>query len=140
MWRRLVVLGPPTRKEFQEKSFHAAMKLTRVLDDAMIPEGIDVAELPSLAAAAERRDTQIPRTGPYITAHVRNMIVHQTGYENELYGMDDDLLVESWMLSQHYLVLLLLHHLGYQGSYQRQLQPGGWAGDVESVPWASAQS
>lgn len=49
MWRRLVVLGPLTRTEFQEKSFHAARKLARVLRDAAIPEGIDVAEHPPVS-------------------------------------------------------------------------------------------
>ena len=37
---------------------------------------------------------------------------------------------------RHYLVLLILHSLGYQGSYRDLRKTGGWAGDVGDVPWS----
>jgi len=43
---------------------------------------------------------------------------------------------EVWLLARHYLVLLILHSLGYQGSYRDRRKLRGMAGDVDKVPWA----
>ena len=90
-----------------------------------------------LHEAAQRLPPDLPRTGPAIAAHVRNMIVHPTDHEEKLYRRDDGLIEQAWCISQHYLVLLVLHHLAYTGSYRSMLKPGGWAGNVEPVPWTA---
>jgi hypothetical protein len=45
------------------------------------------------------------------------------------------LVAEVWLLTRHYLVLLILHSLGYQASYRDLRKTGGWAGEVGNVPW-----
>ena len=70
-------------------------------------------------------------------ARIRNEIVHPKRPQDELYRQDG-LVEEVWFLTQQYLVLLILHHIGYTGTYQSMLRTGGWAGDVEPVPWGLA--
>ena len=72
-----------------------------------------------------------------IACRIRNMIVHPTDHEDELYRRDKKLVQQAWLLTQHYLVLLVLHHLGYRGHGRRLIAPGGWASDVAPMPWAT---
>jgi hypothetical protein len=37
-------------------------------------------------------------------------------------------------------VLLILHSLGYQGSYRDLRKLGGFAGEVDKVPWVKPKS
>ncbi len=43
---------------------------------------------------------------------------------------------EAWLLTRHYLVLLILHSLGYRGLYRDLRKTSGWAADRKNVPWA----
>jgi hypothetical protein len=45
------------------------------------------------------------------------------------------LVAEVWLLTRHYLVLLILHSLGYQGSDHDLRKTRGWAGEVSNVRW-----
>jgi hypothetical protein len=47
----------------------------------------------------------------------------------------DGLVAEVWLLTWHYLVLLILHSLGYQGSYRDLRKLRRLPGDVDKVPW-----
>lgn len=38
-------------------------------------------------------------------------------------------------VSLHCATLMILHRIDYRGSYQRQIQLGGWAGNTQPVPW-----
>lgn len=135
MWIRLAARGGMSKTAY--KRLHAHERLSMLLDEAQIDPDIDRKQLPALHAAADRRPADVPRTGPAIVCHVRNLIVHPTDHEEELYRQETELVRQAWFLTHHYLVLLILHHVGYTGCYQRQLPPGGWAGDVHRVPWAS---
>ncbi len=135
-WTRLVTIGRMSRTEYKDR-LRAHERLSRALAEAAIMDGVDPAALPALHEAAQRLPPDLPRTGPAIAAHVRNMIVHPTDHEEKLYRRDDGLIEQAWCISQHYLVLLVLHHLAYTGSYRSMLKPGGWAGNVEPVPWTA---
>jgi hypothetical protein len=60
--------------------------------------------------------------------------VHPKGMQERVYRLQG-LVAEVWLLTRHYLVLLILHSLGYQGAYRDLRKPQGWAGEVEDVPW-----
>jgi hypothetical protein len=135
-WTRLVTIGGMSNTRYRDEDFPAHRKLSHLLAEAGITDMLDDDALPALKAVAQRRPAHAARTGPAIAGYVRNMIVHPTGYAEQLYRQHDDLVQQAWFLTQDYLVLLILHHLGYTGSYRRMLKPGGWAGDVEPVPWA----
>jgi hypothetical protein len=73
--------------------------------------------------------------GPAAVVAVRNRLVHPRNPNDEIYHLDD-LVLDTWLLSRHYLNLLILHSIGYQGSYVN-LFPGGRAWDAKPVPWAA---
>lgn len=133
-WAALHVNGNMRKKEFDDiKS--ASTKLRLLAASAGIAEPINATTTPALAtfAATRQADSQ---DGPSVLFNIRNKIIHPTGHESTLYEQHPGLVTEAWLLACHYLVLLVLHHLGYQGHYQPQLRPGGFEGDTESVPWA----
>ena len=70
-----------------------------------------------------------------MVTQIRNRLVHPRGAQERVYRLDD-LVAEVWRLARHYLALLILHSLGYQGSYRDLRKTGGWAGDVGDVPWS----
>jgi hypothetical protein len=140
MWKRLVTVGGMSKTKYKAKDFPASEKLTLVLNEAKIRNDIDAGALPSLYREMQKQEEESNRTWPFIACRIRNMIVHPTDYEERLYRSGDGVVLETWLLVHHYLLLLTLHHIGYKGSYQRQLPPGGWAGDVEPVPWTSPES
>jgi hypothetical protein len=65
---------------------------------------------------------------------IRNRLVHPRGLQEGVYRLEG-LVPEVWLLTRHYLVLLILHSLGYQASYRDLRKTGGWAGEVGNVPW-----
>jgi hypothetical protein len=66
-----------------------------------------------------------------VVTQIRNRLVHPTGDQERTYRRDG-LVAETWLLTRHYLVLLILHSLGYRDLRKTS----GWAGDREDVPWA----
>jgi hypothetical protein len=136
MWTRLVKVGGMSKTKYGHKDFNAHEKLAMVLDEAGIEQGIDENLLPGLRAAAQLQPPD-RQTGPVIACRIRNMIVHPTDHEVELYRRDNKLVQQAWLLTQHYLVLLVLHHLGYRGHSRLLIAPGGWASDVAPMPWAT---
>ncbi|WP_219419593.1 hypothetical protein [Pseudonocardia nigra] len=135
-WTALVVDGS-TSKTAYEKIEPTFERLAKVGAEASIVGKLEETVTPALYGFAQSREPD-RRTAPAVLHAVRNMIVHPTGHEEKLYRKYPGLVTETWLLAQHYLVLLILHHLGYCGAYQSQLKPAGWAGDVELVPWAEA--
>jgi hypothetical protein len=65
----------------------------------------------------------------------RNRLVHPKGAQENVYRLDG-LVTEVWYLARHYLSLLILHSLGYQGSCRDLRKSDGWVGDIAKVPWA----
>ncbi len=44
-------------------------------------------------------------------------------------------MAEVWLLTSHYLALLILKSLGYQGDYRDLRRRHGWASETAKVPW-----
>jgi hypothetical protein len=101
-----------------------------LLTDAKIPTDIDPSFLPVSAkfAADDRLD------GAELVMRIRNRLVHPKGAQEEVYRLPG-LVAEVWLLTRHYLVLLILHSLRYDGMYRDLRRTSGWAGDVAKVPW-----
>lgn len=77
----------------------------------------------------EESTTGIPLDGPAAVNKIRNRIVHPNSPQHEIYHLKG-LATDVWLPSRQYLNLLILHWLGYNGSYQSVLGPGGWVGDL----------
>ena len=134
MWTRLKVEDDMSRKSYEDLGSPGS-RLAVLAARASIPDRLDATLTPALDAFAQTRsDTP---TAPIVLFALRNKIVHPTGHEMTLYERFPGLMTETWYLAWHYLVLLILHWLGYEGAHQRLLPPCGDAGDVEPVPWLS---
>jgi hypothetical protein len=72
--------------------------------------------------------------GPDVVTQIRNRLVHPRGAQERVHRLGG-LVAEVWLLTRHYLVLLILHSLGYQASYRNLRRTRGWAGEVGNVPW-----
>ena len=101
-----------------------------------IPTDIDEELLPVTArfAAEEKQRQGRVLDGPDVVTQIRNRLVHPRGGQERVYRLEG-LVAEVWLLTRHYLVLLILHSLGYQASYRDLRKTRGWAGEVGSVPW-----
>jgi len=73
--------------------------------------------------------------GADVVTQIRNRMLHPKETQEKVYGLDG-LTMEVWLLVRHYLVLLILHSLGYRSSYRNLTTIQGWVGDVAIVPWA----
>jgi hypothetical protein len=134
MWQTLVLEGGMSERQYRDQDAHE--KLRRLLTDAQIPTDIDAALLPVTArfAAEEQQRQGKVLDGPDVVTQIRNRLVHPRGAQEPVYRLEG-LVAEVWLLTRHYLALLILHSLGYQGSYRDLRKTRGWAGDVGDVPW-----
>ena len=125
-WVTLVLTGATSRTTFGRSS--ASEHLRSLLAAAHIPTAIP-AELDVLStfAASEGLD------GPSALAWMRNRLVHPKD-PGEPYRIQH-LVAQAWQLGMHYCDLLLLHRLGYLGSYVPRFPPHRWAHDRQPVPW-----
>jgi hypothetical protein len=141
MWQTLVIGGQLTKQQYRKA--HAHELLRSVLDEAQIPVGIDPLLSPVCAGFAvderERQHAESAVDGATVVTQVRNRLVHPKGDQQLIYEREG-LLREIWLLILHYLVLLILHSLGYQGPYRDLRRVGSWAGDLTSVPWSVTES
>jgi hypothetical protein len=135
MWQTLVLEGGMSESQYLDQDAHE--KLRRLLTDAQIPTDIDAGLLPITArfAAEEKQRQGKVLDGPDVVTQIRNRLVHPRGAQERVYRLEG-LVAEVWRLTRHYLVLLILHSLGYQASYRDLRKTRGWAGEVGSVPWA----
>ncbi|MEU3282247.1 hypothetical protein [Streptomyces antibioticus] len=127
-WEQLVLKGKMTSKEYDDR--FAEDRLRYLLKRAWIPTRIDT-HLPALAKYAR---AQGKLDGPSAITRVRNRLIHPKTPEDQIYR-HEGLVLDTWRLTLHYVTLLILHSIGYQGSYQNPTQ-SGWAGDSSPVPWA----
>jgi hypothetical protein len=140
MWQTLVLEGGMSKRQYKKKD--ANEKLRRVLADAQIPTDIDAGLLPVTARfAAEEKLASEEKPhhgnvldGPDVVTHIRNRLVHPKGPQDQVYRLHG-LVAEVWLLTRHYLVLLILHSLGYQGSYRDLTNIRVFASEVSNVPW-----
>lgn len=101
-----------------------------LLQDASVDTAIDAGRQPALMQfVIEESTTGIPLDGPAAVNKIRNRIVHPNSPQHEIYHLKG-LATDVWLPSRQYLNLLILHWLGYNGSYQSVLGPGGWVGDL----------
>ncbi|MFD5492257.1 hypothetical protein ACFWH4_04785 [Streptomyces sp. NPDC127091] len=137
IWQNLRLTGRLTKRQYGSGEWTTRQMLRTVLEDAGIDVDINPAHLPVAAGfAAERaqRSGQ-PVNGADLVKWVRNELVHPKEAQEPLYripGLTTDL----WLLTRHYLVLLILHSIDYRGSYRDLAKTNGWVGEVEPVPWA----
>ncbi len=133
-WQRLVVGGVVTKSEYNRMVAH--IRLRSVLMEARIPVGIQPDLQPGIAQfAAENHAQEITMDGAHVVTQIRNRLVHPDGRQERIY-QQNRLLTEVWLLTQHYLVLLILHSLGYQGLYCDLRRLEGWP-ECTNVPWAN---
>ena len=127
-WITHVVEGGRSRAE--HKALQAHEVLRELTTAAKIPNAIPP-ELDALPGLLTEEDAD----GPRVVTWLRNRLVHpkDAGEPYQLAHTVD----HAWLLSMHYLDLLLLHRLGYQGAYLKRFPPGGWAHGSQPVPWAS---
>jgi hypothetical protein len=144
MWQILVLGGLLTedqylaRSRYQGRRLHAHDLLRMALADAEIPAIIDPVLLPVAARFASEESERQGREldGADVVTRIRNRLVHPKAAQESVYRLNG-LVAEVWLLARHYLVLLILHSIGYRGPYRDLTRTTGWAGDVVTVPWAS---
>ncbi|MFF5967689.1 hypothetical protein ACFY64_28975 [Streptomyces collinus] len=129
-WSNLVLGQKMTADEYRD--CYAEDRLRYLLQEAGVPVQIDSALLPGLASFARTRNID----GPTAVTRVRNNLVHPQNPHEQIYR-HDGLMLDTWFLSLHYVRLLILHSIGYSGSYTK-LHKRGWVGDTEPVPWAAS--
>ncbi|MER6389753.1 hypothetical protein ABT236_14895 [Streptomyces sp. NPDC001523] len=137
MWERLHLRGVLTRAQYKNtRDWPAHKKLRKVLCGIKVPVSIDPARLPAIAAFADemRRRNGGVWDGPAVVTKVRNYLVHPEEDQRELYRIPG-LVTEVWLLTRHYLSLLVLESLGYRGPHQNLSRIRGMAGEVENTPW-----
>jgi hypothetical protein len=134
MFQSPVVNGTLTQKQYHDQPAHKSLRT--VLTAAQIPVDIDATLQPVLAqfGADESRRQRKTLDGPDVVTQIRNRLVHPSGAQEQLYERSG-LLLEAWLLTRHYLVLLILRSIGYTGPYRDLRSITGWASNVGSVPW-----
>lgn len=133
-WEELKVSGKMSGNSYNRMS--TAARLERLLADARVPIDVDASTQPALSAfASTKSETGTPASGPQVVTWVRHQLVHAKSPYEDVYEIKG-LLTEAWLLTRHYLALLLLKWLRYDGLYQAILGPNGTAGDDEPVPWS----
>lgn len=144
LWQTLVLRGRITTDQFNGYSKYEGRKLAghdrlrMVLKEADIPLEIDVTLLPVTARYVEEAKTRQKRDldGADMVTWTRNRLVHPVGKQEPIYRLNG-LVAEVWLLTCHYLVLLILNSLDYHGAYRDLRRRQGWASETAKVPWAS---
>jgi hypothetical protein len=134
-WTRLVQRpegGQRTLRGWARREYKfrwAEDRLRYLLEEARVPTDIDPARFPSLIAfvASDGAD------GPTAVTRVRNHLVHPTALDG--LSRYPDLIEEAALLQLRYLVLLVLHDIGYRGRVVDPADRTSWDGDTRPVPW-----
>jgi hypothetical protein len=127
-WTRLVSGGKWTAAEYNGR--YAEDRLRYLLQEARVPPNIDPDLFPALAAFAERDGLD----GPSAVTRVRNRLVHPQLPEEV--SRHEGLVQDVWRMLRRYVTLLILHNIGYRGSFVDPAKLTGWVGDTAPVPWA----
>ena len=136
MWQNLVLTKLRTESNYRNEK--AANLLRDVLGAASIPAGLDSNLQPVMAGLTATKTTGGPHLdGAEVLTWTRNQLVHPKPGKQRAYKYPG-LLLEAWLLLRHYLVLLILHSLGYQGSCRDLRVRQGMASTTAPVPWAAS--
>ncbi len=136
-WQELVLGGRLTETEFTSRAWPAHKRLRTLLVDAGIDPGVNEDHLPAAASFAAGQQAGEARSvdGADVVTRVRNRLVHPKETQEPVYRIKG-LVTETWLLTRHYLALLVLRSIGYRGSYQDLSRNKGWVGETKPVPWA----
>jgi hypothetical protein len=135
LWQQLVLTGVLTDDAYRQAE--AANKLRDVLRAASIPAGIDSSFQPAIANLARAKTADgLNLDGAGVVAWTRNRLIHPKAGRLEAYQYPG-LLVEVWLLLRHYLVLLILHSIGYKNSYRDLRVLEQMTSTTVPVPWAN---
>jgi hypothetical protein len=137
MWQELVLSGRLTEAEFTSRAWPAHRKLRTLMTEAGVDLSVHADRLPAATAyaASQRVDGARSADGADVVTRVRNRLVHPKETQEPVYGVKG-LVTDSWLLTRHYLALLVLRSIGYRGSYQDLSRTNRWVGETEPVPWA----
>ncbi|MET9734107.1 hypothetical protein ABZZ79_26705 [Streptomyces sp. NPDC006458] len=118
MWQEFVLTGRLTEAEFTSRAWPAHRKPRTVLTNARVDLGVHEDRLPAAAAFAVRQHVDGDRSadGADIVTRVRNRLVHPKETQEPDYAVKE-LVTGTWLLTRHYLALLVLRSIGYRGSY-----------------------
>jgi hypothetical protein len=143
MWQELVLSGRMTKKQYKGKELYqgenmaqAHKRLRLLLNEAKVPIGVDASALPAAAtfiADASQHQGNV-NDGADLVPFIRNRLVHPEGGQEKVYDTPR-LVVNVWLLTRHYLVLLILRSLGYHGQYRNLTKISGYASSVKVVYW-----
>jgi len=147
MWQILVLDGRMTKEQFDSRTEYQGQtlaghdRLRMVLTEAQIPIDIDPSLLPVTAkyAAQVKQSQRLDLDGADMVTWIRNRLMHPEGTQEQVYRLTG-LVAEVSLLTRHYLALLILNTLGYQGSYRDLRRRQGWASDVAKVPWRAQRT
>lgn len=128
--------GRLTEAEFTSRAWPAHKKLRTLLTDAGVDLRVRADPLPAAAAFATGQQVSEVRSadGADVVTRVRNRLVHPKETQEPVYGVNG-LVTETWLLTRHYLALLVLRSIGYRGSYQDLSRTNRWVSEIEPVPW-----
>ncbi|NEB11288.1 hypothetical protein G3I32_21020 [Streptomyces coelicoflavus] len=137
MWQELVLSGRLAETEFKSGRWPAHRKLRAVLTDAGVELEVYEDRLPAAATFAARQQVDGDRQADSadVVTRVRNRLVHPKETQEPVYSVKG-LVTETWLLTRHYLTLLVLRSIGYRGAYQDLSRTNRWVGETERVPWA----
>ena len=74
---------------------------------------------------------------PHFITELRNSMVHPDNKKRHLFT---GLYPDAWRLGMWYLELAILKLCSYEGTYANRLTDDRWVGQVEEVPWVTAQA
>ncbi|MER5490502.1 hypothetical protein [Streptomyces sp. NPDC002490] len=137
LWQYLVLGGQLTEAEYKSRAWPAHRKLRTVLTDAAIDLRVQTDHFPAASSFAASQEVSGERLadGADVVTRVRNRLVHPKEAQEPVYQIKG-LVTETWLLTRHYLTLLVLHSIGYRGRYQDLSRTNRWVGETEPVPWA----
>jgi len=130
-WAVNVLSGTRSASKHQERGPVGAAE--RHLRELLGAAHIDVRIPAGLPALREYAATGGHADGPAAVTALRNVLVHPKN-AGEPYRVEGAL-SDAWRLLGDYGDLLLLHWLGYTGSYLPRTEPGIFAHDRRRVPW-----
>lgn len=132
-WYRLVAGQQLSAREAGNLS--AAERIQLAVTPAQIPDDIPDELEALIDQATDPGESDVPTIGPGVGTWVRNRISHPKD-PHKPYAIEG-LVFQASLLMREYLELVILHHVGYQGTWRRMYPAGAWAGDREPVPWST---
>lgn len=135
-WLYLVHAGTLEQGAFERRGI--AKNIRDSIQAANIATKIDPAKTPKLDQFAQSESIRQGRNldAPEIAAWIRNRLVHPDARLERIY-QTPGLMTEAWLLTRHWLALLILHQCQYTGKYRDLDTATGFDSQTEPVPWST---